>query len=100
MAGDTGRKIHFLGMFFMTGHAIRNLSVFGMAFVAGHFCVCAGVILDLLALLLVACQTRRADATLKFQIKRGMRVGMATGTLRKLKVGLAAVALAACGNII
>jgi len=63
MAGLTGLKIHVLGVFFVTFHAIRDLPVDLMALVASHVRMCAGVVFHLFTLLLVAGKARASNFT-------------------------------------
>jgi hypothetical protein len=77
VAGLTGLKIHVRSVFFMALHAIRDLSVSCMAFVASQISVSTGLSFYFFPLLRVTSEAGTSNITFQLYSKRCMGVGMA-----------------------
>jgi hypothetical protein len=77
VASFAGLKIHVGGVLFMAFHAIRNLSMCCMAFVASQISVSTGLSLYFFTLLRVTCEAGAGNVTFQLNSKRCMCVGMA-----------------------
>jgi hypothetical protein len=95
MAGHTGGKIHFLGVFFVALRAVRDLPVYLVALVAGQIRVGTGMCLHFISLLLVTRKTRAGNFTFHLEIKRRMGIRVAASALFQVVMGLPLVAHAA-----
>ena len=77
VASFAGLKIHVGGVFFMAFHAIRNLSMCCMAFVASQISVSTGLSFYFFTLLRVTCEAGTGNVTFQLYCKGCMCVGMA-----------------------
>ncbi len=100
MTGQARLRIHVLCMLFMASHAVRNLPVGYVAFVACHIRVGTRVVFDLITLLLVTCEAGSGDVAFERQIQGGMGVGVTARAVLKFIMRGSAVAKAASGYCI